>query len=74
MERKISYHDYMQMKPGDVQVFEFDTVKAAYAARAVAYVTPQAHPRDDVKRYSCAIDENARTLTVRAIGYDEQGD
>lgn len=74
MERKLSYHDYMAMKAGETQTFEFDSVKAAYAARAIAYVMPAAHPRQDVKRYSCAIDENARTLTVKAIGYDEPGD
>lgn len=74
MEVKLGYKDYMEMRVGDKKVFFFDTVKAAYSARAIAYMMPSAHPRTDVKRYKCSIDENRRTLTVEAIGYDEQGD
>lgn len=73
MEVKLSYRDYMAMKPGEKKTFRFDTVKAAYNAKAIAYMMPSQHPRADVKRYSCSIDENEKTLTVEAIVYDEQG-
>lgn len=73
MEVKLSYRDYMEMKPGEEKTFRFDTVKAAYSAKAIAYMMPAQHPRTDVKRYSCRIDENKRELTVKAIPYDEQG-
>lgn len=73
MEVKLSYKDYMAMSPGEKKTFLFDSVKAAYSARAIAYMMPSKHPREDVARYSCVVDENNRTLTVKAIAYDEQG-
>lgn len=74
MEVKLSYKDYMAMRPGEIKAFRFDTVKAAYNARAIAYMMPSSHPREDVARYKCSVDENNRTLTVEAIGYDGKGD
>lgn len=72
MEKKVSYKDYMEMQPGDTRTFKFDSVKAAYNAKAVAYMQPTQHPRKDVARYSCSIDETKKTLTVTAIGYVQQ--
>lgn len=74
MEVKLSYKDYMEMRPGDVKTFQFDSVKAAYNARAIAYMMPSAHPRNDVARYSCSVDEDHKTLTVEAIPNDNKGD
>lgn len=73
MEVKLSYKDYMAMSPGEKKTFQFDSVKAAYSARAIAYMMPSKHPRKDVSRYSCAVDENNRTLIVEAVAYDKQG-
>ena len=74
MEVKLSYKDYMLMRPNEIKVFQFDSVKAAYNARAIAYMMPSTHPRKSVRRYKCSVDEERRTLTVKAIGYDNKGD
>lgn len=67
----MSYKDLMAMSPGEKKVFQFDSAKAAYNARALAYMMPSKHARRDVKRYSCSVDENNKMLFVEAIAYDK---
>ncbi len=65
--KKLTKADILGIKPGNFEVFVFETTKAVMSARQYAYQIGYIEPPNGVARYKTKANFKNKTLVVEAI-------
>lgn len=65
--KKLTKSDILSIKPGENEVFEFETAKAIMSARQYAWLIGKIEPPEGVVRYKTKANFDNKTLVIEAV-------
>ena len=71
-KKKVTKMDIMRIHRGESRMFRLESYRACMSARVYCRELAYAYPRLDVARYSCSVDKKTNTITITAIGRDDE--